>query len=122
MAKSEIERLTIALMQTQKERDAAIADLRELVSKSAKCYYCEYEDIEIHGGCERFNHIADCWQWHGAVDSEEEALEKCYELLDDLPADKDAIREFDGEWDTYERICEGNVCHVSYNKVSVEEN
>ena len=56
------------------------------------------------------------------ADNKEEALEKCYELLDDLPADKDAIREFDGEWDTYERICEGNVCHVSYNKVSVEEN
>lgn len=52
------------------------------------------------------------------ADTKKEAIDKCYELV---AKSDNPIYDFDGEWEMYTKIAEGNVLYVNDNRVSVEE-
>lgn len=53
---------------------------------------------------------------------ETDSKKMCFKLLDEcMDAGIDPFFTFDGEWDMYDRIVEGNVCYVNCYEVEVEE-
>ena len=66
-----IESLSTQLEQVTRERDAAIADIKELCMKHSysMCHYCKYysDDECEHTDCLTYNSM-DAWQWRGCKD------------------------------------------------------
>lgn len=57
------------------------------------------------------------------ANNEAEAIEKCHELMEKCSdSGKSIMEEFDGEWETYQKIVEGNICYVSPYEIDIEEN
>ena len=52
------------------------------------------------------------------AESIEDAVAKCYKLVD---KSKNPIVDFEGEWEMYEKIAEGNILCVNDSRVDVRE-
>lgn len=50
------------------------------------------------------------------ADSEESAIEQCIELIDNSD---NPIDDFEGTWDTYKKLVEGNRCYARYTEIEV---
>ena len=57
-----------------------------------------------------------------SAENREAAISKCFAMVTEaINDDKDPIQEFDGEWEMYEKLSQGNVVYAPLSQVSVSE-
>lgn len=64
-----IKSLCAELEQTKHERDAAIADMKDIADNYVVCMHCKKRDEES-GACDKWYDQDGCWQWRGAQKEE----------------------------------------------------
>lgn len=56
--------LSAELKRVKHERDAAIADMKDIVDNYVVCMHCKKRDEES-GACDKWHDQDGCWQWRG---------------------------------------------------------
>lgn len=66
--------LSAELKRVKHERDAAIADMKDIADNYAVCMHCKKCDDES-GACDKWHDKDGCWEWRGVQKPKEKSPE-----------------------------------------------